>query len=131
MSAAPPTGHMSGAIDGLPLDLRSQKTLESASLPPSNPFDSARSGNLHTSRASRNLPSLLQAVDLSGAVSFGLTNHEIIVEGFASGTNEVGGAEERGRARSDLLHSGDRVGEGGGVDKNLLIKSRLCVRTET
>lgn len=62
-------------------------------------------------------------------MSFGLTNHEIIVEGFASGTNEVGGAEERGRARSDLVHSGDRVGEGGGVDKNLLIKPRLCVRT--
>lgn len=105
-----------------PLDVRCQKTLESDPPPLANHFNSAKPGNLHTSRASRNLPSLLQAVNFSGAVSFGLANHIIIVEGFASGTNEKGGAEKRGRARSDLLHSGDRVGKGCSVEKDLLVE---------
>ena len=80
-------------------------------------------GNSHTSRASRNLPSLLQAINFPRPMSFGLTDHKVIVVRLAPGTDKVRGTEERGGAGSDLLHFGDRGGEGCGVDENLLIKS--------
>lgn len=124
MSAISHTSHLNGAIAGLPPHHVLERDERTCSSSPRYPTFPHNKGNSHTSRASRNLPSLLQAINFPRPMSFGLTDHIVIVVRLASGADEKRGTEERGGAGPDLLHFGDRVGEGCGVDENLLIKSK-------
>lgn len=77
---------------------------------------------LHAGGTSCDLPALLQALNFPSTVREGLAFHEIIVEEGAASTNEEGCAEERGGGRAELLDFGDGVGEGSGVDEDLLVE---------
>jgi hypothetical protein len=80
-------------------------------------------GNLHASGTTRHLPALLQAVDLPAAVGLVLALHEVIVEGLAPVSDEVGRAHERRRCGTDFFHLGDVVGHGGGVHQDSLAEA--------
>lgn len=73
-------------------------------------------GRLHAGGASGNLPALLHAVQLAGAVGLGLAEHVVVIVGLASRADEEGGGQKRGGAGADLLDLGDVVGQRGGVD---------------
>lgn len=77
----------------------------------------------HARGTARHLPPFPQAVGLARAVGRGLALHEVVIVGFAAGADEEGGAEQRGGGGSDLLDLGDRVGEGRGVDEDLLVEA--------
>ncbi|KAH9832764.1 hypothetical protein Tdes44962_MAKER00244 [Teratosphaeria destructans] len=77
----------------------------------------------HTRRAPRHLPALGQALGLALAVGLGLAEHEVVIVRFAAGADEEAGGEERGGGGADLGDLGDAVGEGCGVDENLLVEA--------
>ena len=78
--------------------------------------------NSHTRRTSRDLSTLPHAIHFALSICVCLANHIVIIVGLASGTDEVGSAEERSGAGADFGHFGDRVGEGSGVNEDLLVE---------
>lgn len=81
--------------------------------------------NIHTPRASRHPPALLQAFELALAGVLGLALHEVIVVVLAPRADEEGGGQQGGRAGAELLDLGDRVRERSGVDKVLVVEPAL------
>ena len=77
----------------------------------------------HTRRASRDFPTLLQTLCLALAVGLVFAVHEVIVVGFAAGTDEEGGGEQGRGGGADFWDLGDAVGEGSGVDEDLLVEA--------
>merc|ERR1719487_2756969 len=76
-------------------------------------------------RTPRDLPSFSQTVHLALAIALVLAVHVVVIVRLAAGADEVAGAQQRGGGSTDLGDLGDVVGEGGGVDENLLVESRL------
>ena len=52
-----------------------------------------------------------------------LTHHIVVIVSFASRPNKVGRAHQRGGTSANLADLGDGLGEGGGVEEDLLVKS--------
>lgn len=82
-----------------------------------------RKKNIHTSRTTRNLPPLLQTIQLTAAIRLGLTLHIIIIESAAAVADKERSAHQRRRGSSDLIHLGDVIGHRGGVDEDMLVES--------
>lgn len=81
-----------------------------------------RVNNIHTSSAARHLAPLLQAFDLPAAVGLVLALHEIVIESLAAVADEVRRAGQICRGGTNLLHLGDVVRHGGGVDEDMLVE---------
>lgn len=95
-------------------------------LPPQKHRQAVKSCDLcdiHAGGTSGDSSALLQALKLSSAGVLVLALHVVIVVVAASGTDEERGGEERRRASTDLLNSGDVVGQRSGVDEHLLGES--------
>ena len=73
--------------------------------------------NIHTLRTPRDLPPLLQTVNLALPTRLGLALHEIVIVGLTPRADEVGRAQQWSRGRADLLDLGDRGRERRRVDE--------------
>lgn len=78
--------------------------------------------DVHAGGTAGDAAALLQTLELALAGVLGLALHVVIVVGAAAGADEERGGEQRGRSGANLLDGGDRVGEGGGVDEDLLVE---------
>lgn len=76
--------------------------------------------NIHTSRTPGDPPALLEALDLAFSGVIGLALHVVIVVVAASGANEEGSRQQRGRTGTQLLDLGNRVGQRRGVVERVL-----------
>lgn len=79
--------------------------------------------DLHRCRTSSHLPALSHAVQLTPAIGLRLALHVVVIVGLASCADEVAGAQEGSGGSADLLHLGDVVGEGSGVDEDVLVEA--------
>lgn len=79
--------------------------------------------NVHASGTARHLPALLQAVDLPAAIGLVLALHEVVIEGLAAVSNEIGCTHQGRRCGTDLLHLGNVIGHGRGVHQDSLVEA--------
>lgn len=79
--------------------------------------------DVHTSRTTRDLPTLLHTLQLSPTLRLALTLHIIIVERRTPVPDEIRCARQRRGRRSDLVHLGDIRGHGGRVHQDTLVEA--------
>lgn len=79
--------------------------------------------NVHALGAAGDAATLLHAVKLAAARVLSLALHVVVVVVAASGADEEGCRQERGRAGTNLLDRRDIIGERGRVDEDLLVES--------
>jgi len=82
----------------------------------------------HARSTTCDLPSLLQAIQLTPAIRLGFALHEVVIVRLAACTDKEGSAHEGGGAGADLWDFWDVIGERGGVDEDMLIEPRLSPR---
>lgn len=58
---------------------------------------------------------------------FFFAHHVVVIVGFAAGADEEGGAHQGAGSRANFVDFGDVVWEGGGVDEDLLVESRVIL----
>lgn len=106
-------------VVGMPAssDLPSQVLIQSKQL------RRERQSHIHSPGASGDPTTLLHAFELAPARVLGLALHVVVIVGPASRTNKEGGREKGRGAGTNLLDLGDRVGERGGVVKDLLVEA--------
>lgn len=77
----------------------------------------------HARGAAGDLAAFAHTFEFAAAVGVGLAFHVVIVEKTATGTDEVGGAEEGCGGGADLVDGGDGGGQWGGVVKEGLVEA--------
>lgn len=85
------------------------------------------SGDVHAGGTSGNSSALLQALKLSSAGVLVLALHVVIVIVAASSTDEEGGRKKRRRTGTDLLDSGNVIGQRSSVNEQLLGESNESI----
>lgn len=79
--------------------------------------------DIHTPRASGDPPALLQALKLALSGVLSLALHIVVVVIFAPGADEKRSRHQRGRSGTKLFDLGNRVGQRGGVDEDMLVEA--------
>lgn len=77
----------------------------------------------HARGAAGDLAAFAHTFEFAAAVGVGLAFHVVVVERTATGTDEVGGAEERCGGGADLVDGGNGGGQRGGVVKEGLVEA--------
>lgn len=79
--------------------------------------------NIHTSRTTSHLPTLLHTLQLPASISLGLALHVILVKRVTPIPDEIRCAQQRRGRRSDLVDFGDVSRHRGRVHQDTLVEA--------
>lgn len=90
---------------------------------PNHQSTSDKSVDVHTSRTTSDLTTLLQTFQFPASIRLALALHVIVIECPAPISNEISCARQRRRRSSDLFDLGDIGGHRGGVHQDTLVEA--------